>query len=127
MRIKSFPGWFQDDKKLFFAGISLRKVEPQAARAPSGGYQQTDLMKEIRDGEKFPKTFLRKFLKFPQFLGIKLRKVEQLRDDIRQQKQSNLHDVASILARRVAIELTDSESDSDDSDEEWMEPNETSA
>lgn len=84
-------------------------------------------MKEIRDGEKFPKTFLRKFLKFPQFLGIKLRKVEQLRDDIRQQKQSNLHDVASILARRVAIELTDSESDSDDSDEEWMEPNETSA
>ena len=71
---------------------------------------------------------------FPPFLtllnllpGIKLRKVEQLRDDIRQQKQSNLHDVASILARRVAIELTDSESDSDDSDEEWMEPNETSA
>lgn len=61
------------------------------------------------------------------FLGIKLRKVEQLRDDIRHQKQSNLHDVASILARRVAIELTDSESDSDDSDEEWMEPNETSA
>lgn len=61
-------------------------------------------------------------------LGIKLRKVEQLRDDIRQQKQSNLHDVASILARRVAIELTDSESDSEDSDEEWMEqPNETSA
>lgn len=62
-----------------------------------------------------------------QLLGIKLRKVEQLRDDIRQQKQSNLHDVASILARRVAIELTDSESDSEDSDEEWMEPNETSA
>jgi WAS family protein len=53
--------------------------------------------------------------------------VEQLRDDLRQQKQSNLHDVASILARRVAIELSDSESDSDDSDEEWMEPNETSA
>lgn len=50
-----------------------------------------------------------------------------MRDDIRHQKQSNLHDVASILARRVAIELSDSDSDSDDSDEEWMEPNETSA
>lgn len=61
------------------------------------------------------------------FLGIKLRKVEQMRDDIRHQKQSNLHDVASILARRVAIELSDSDSDSDDSDEEWQEANETSA
>jgi WAS family protein len=51
-----------------------------------------------------------------------------MRDDIRQKQQSNLHDVASILARRVAIELTDSESDSDDSDEEWIEAtNETSA
>ncbi|CRK94174.1 CLUMA_CG007690, isoform A [Clunio marinus] len=89
-------------------GISLRKVEPQPNRVPSGGYNQGDLMREIRE-------------------GIKLRKVEQLRDDIRHQKQSNLHDVASILARRVAIELTDSESDSDESDEEWMEPNETSA
>lgn len=50
-----------------------------------------------------------------------------MRDDIRHQKQSNLHDVASILARRVAIELSDSDSDSDDSEDEWMEPNETSA
>ncbi|KAG5675140.1 hypothetical protein PVAND_005068 [Polypedilum vanderplanki] len=87
-------------------GISLRKVDPQQQNQRS--YNQGDLMKEIRE-------------------GIKLRKVEQMRDDIRQQKQSNLHDVASILARRVAIELSDSESDSDDSDEEWMEPNETSA
>jgi WAS protein family, member 3 len=53
--------------------------------------------------------------------------VEQLRDDIRHKNQSNLHDVASILARRVAIELTDSESESESEDEEWMEPNETSA
>lgn len=37
-------------------------------------------------------------------------------------------DVASILARRVAIELSESEdSDSDDDSEGWMEPNETSA
>lgn len=67
------------------------------------------------------------YLIFSILLGIKLRKVEQMRDDIRHQKQSNLHDVASILARRVAIELSDSDSDSDDSDEEWQEPNETSA
>lgn len=39
-----------------------------------------------------------------------------------------LHDVASILARRVAIELSESESSgSDEDDEEWVEPNETSA
>jgi WAS family protein len=92
---------------------------------PSGGYNQGDLMKEIRDGKQIAFTRLPPLTE--SFSGIKLRKVEQLRDDIRQQKQSNLHDVASILARRVAIELSDSESDSDDSDEEWMEPNETSA
>ena len=50
-----------------------------------------------------------------------------MQHDIRHQKQSNLHDVASILARRVAIELSDSDSESDDSDEEWQEANETSA
>lgn len=85
-------------------------------------------MKEIREGNSliFQINFNAKFHAI-LFLGIKLRKVEQMRDDIRHQKQSNLHDVASILARRVAIELSDSESDSDDSDEEWMEPNETSA
>lgn len=85
-------------------------------------------MREIRDGKEI-KNVITLVTNIPpdSLLGIKLRKVEQLRDDIRHQKQSNLHDVASILARRVAIELTDSESDSDDSDEEWMEPNETSA
>lgn len=85
-------------------------------------------MKEIRDGKFSRILATRQVLNsIATILGIKLRKVEQLRDDIRHQKQSNLHDVASILARRVAIELSDSESDSDDSDEEWMEPNETSA
>lgn len=112
----------------FILGVSLRKVETQSSRVSSGGYNQGDLMREIRDGNinlRIPaeSNFYLKCL----FLGIKLRKVEQLRDDIRHQKQSNLHDVASILARRVAIELSDSDSDSDDSDEEWMEPNETSA
>lgn len=84
-------------------------------------------MKEIRDGKSAFSNANPSLKSISRIPGIKLRKVEQLRDDIRHQKQSNLHDVASILARRVAIELTDSESESDDSDEEWMEPNETSA
>ena len=43
-------------------------------------------------------------------------------------ERNTFHDVASILARRVAIELSESEeSDSDDDSEGWMEPNETSA
>jgi WAS protein family, member 3 len=63
--------------------------------------------------------------------GIKLRKVEKDKCDAKDAKnQSALHDVASILARRVAIELSESEdSESDDDSEGWMEPNlnETSA
>lgn len=102
-------------------------MEPQQNRVSSGGYHQGDLMREIREG-KFPTHFPCGSCDFINIsIGIKLRKVEQQQDDLRHQKQSNLHDVASILARRVAIELTDSESDSDDSDEEWMETNETSA
>lgn len=88
-------------------------------------------MREIRDGKRvtsfayfnFQLTILVFFSS-----GIKLRKVEQIRDDIRQKNQSNLHDVASILARRVAIELTDSESESESEDEDWGDQaNETSA
>ena len=62
------------------------------------------------------------------FLGIKLRKVEKQNNDAKEERNSKaLHDVASILARRVAIELSDSESESDDDSEGWIEPNETSA
>lgn len=44
------------------------------------------------------------------------------------ERNTGLHDVASILARRVAIELSESEdSESEDDSEGWMEPNETSA
>lgn len=62
------------------------------------------------------------------FSGIKLRKVEQ-RNDAKDNDRTieRLHDVASILARRVAIELSESsDSESDDDSEGWME-NETSA
>ena len=105
-------------------------MEVQKDRGNSYG-NQGDLMKEIRDGKHIKhRNSFNSYLIVTQILGIKLRKVEQMREEIRHQSKSNLHDVASILARRVAIELSDSDcSDSDDSDEEWMDgaANETSA
>lgn len=60
--------------------------------------------------------------------GIKLRKVEKIEQN-KDERPTALHDVASILARRVAIELsTDSESTDSEDSEGWVEPtNETSA
>ncbi|KAM8717619.1 hypothetical protein ACLKA7_004335 [Drosophila subpalustris] len=69
---------------------------------------RNDLMKAIRD-------------------GISLRKVEK--SELKEiERNTAMLDVASILARRVAIELSESEdSDSEDDSEGWMETNETSA
>ncbi|EDW13332.2 wiskott-Aldrich syndrome protein family member 3 isoform X2 [Drosophila mojavensis] len=69
---------------------------------------RNDLMKAIRD-------------------GIILRKVEK--SELKEiERNTAMLDVASILARRVAIELSESEdSDSEDDSEGWMETNETSA
>ena len=52
--------------------------------------------------------------------GKQLRKVEE-QTQVEKKQQSVGNDVASILARRVAFELTDSESGSDDSesDSDW--------
>lgn len=60
-------------------------------------------------------------------VGIKLRKVEK--KEQKENSSGGLTDVASILARRVAIELsgTDTDSDSDDDSEGWADHNETSA
>ncbi len=65
---------------------------------------------------------------FP-LLGVMLKKVERQKNDTKDIERSTaLHDVASILARRVAIELTDSEcSESDEDEDGWVETNETSA
>jgi len=59
--------------------------------------------------------------------GIILRKVEK--SELKEiERNTAMLDVASILARRVAIELSESEdSDSEDDSEGWMETNETSA
>ena len=57
-----------------------------------------------------------------------MRKVEKSGKLENEKSNPMLHDVASILARRVAIELSESESSgSEDDSEEWVEPNETSA
>lgn len=62
---------------------------------------------------------------FSLFAGIKLRKVEKI-EQKEKERSTAFHDVASILARRVAIELSESEdSDSDEDSECWVEPNET--
>ncbi|KAH8395501.1 hypothetical protein KR215_008606 [Drosophila sulfurigaster] len=82
--------------------VSAKKVQPPFHDP------RNDLMKAIRD-------------------GIILRKVEK--SELKEiERNTAMLDVASILARRVAIELSESEdSDSEDDSEGWMETNETSA
>ncbi|XP_032592399.1 wiskott-Aldrich syndrome protein family member 3 isoform X2 [Drosophila grimshawi] len=82
--------------------VSAKKIQPPIYDP------RNDLMKSIRD-------------------GIILRKVEK--SELKEiERNTAMLDVASILARRVAIELSESEdSDSEDDSEGWMEPNETSA
>jgi WAS protein family, member 3 len=56
------------------------------------------------------------------FAGIELRKVETRNDVRADEKPSSYHDVASILARRVAVEMSDSDSGSTDDDSDgWDE------
>ncbi|XP_053673389.1 actin-binding protein WASF3 [Anopheles nili] len=86
----------------------LKKIPPQEKITYDD--PRSDLMKAIRD-------------------GIKLRKVEKQNHEAKENdRNKGLHDVASILARRVAIELSESESSESDEDSEgWQETNETSA
>lgn len=77
-------------------------------QAPPMVDPRNDLLKAIRD-------------------GIKLRKVEKI-EQKEVERGNGLHDVASILARRVAVEFTDSESGSEsECDSEGWGENETSA
>ena len=64
---------------------------------------------------------------FILFLGISLRKVEKGQQrEVEKSRMDGLHDVASILARRVAMEFSDSESGSESgSGSDW--DDETSA
>lgn len=80
----------------------------QTAPQPPMVDPRNDLLKAIRD-------------------GIKLRKVEKI-EQKEVDRGNGLHDVASILARRVAVEFSDSESGSEsECDSEGWGENETSA
>lgn len=84
------------------------------------------LIKNCKTNIFFSKSFV-SFLVCCLIKGIKLRKVEKI-EQKEKERSSTFHDVASILARRVAIELSESEdSDSDEDSECWVEPTETSA
>lgn len=90
---------------------------------------RNDLMKAIRDGkQRYRLSYICFISNFPfPFLGISLRKVEK--SELKEiERNTAMLDVASILARRVAIELSESDdSDSEDDSEGWIETNETSA
>lgn len=86
------------------AGARNKSTNPPVAQYDP----RSDLLKAIRD-------------------GIKLRKVEKI-EQKEGERQNAFHDVASILARRVAVEFSDSDSasESEYDSEGWCEQ-ETSA
>lgn len=58
--------------------------------------------------------------------GINLRKVDKKEEKTKDDKTGSTYcDVASILARRVAVEMSDSDSESESDDSDWAD--ETSA
>ncbi|XP_065339451.1 actin-binding protein WASF3 isoform X2 [Cloeon dipterum] len=81
--------------------VILKSPPKKAPPAPKPVDPRSDLLKAIRD-------------------GITLRKVEK--SEMKEVEKSNaLHDVASILARRVAVEFSDSESGSDSEESDGWE------
>lgn len=117
--------------------ITPQKLTQQKKILPTIDDTRNDLLKAIRDGKLESNIFYKnsqqqqqinfKKQNLFQFAGIKLRKVEKS-EQKEKERSSAVHDVASILARRVAIELSESEdSDSDEDSECWVEQTETSA
>ncbi|CAG9856567.1 unnamed protein product [Phyllotreta striolata] len=95
-------------KILNSAPPKLTPVKDRPMSKPPMVDPRNDLLKAIRD-------------------GIKLRKVEKI-EQKEVERGNGLHDVASILARRVAVEFSESESGSDsECDSEGWGENETSA
>ena len=87
---------------------------------------RSDLLKAIRDGTLNQLTASRALhtkLTLPPLsftTGISLRKVEKGQQrEVEKGRMDGLHDVASILARRVAMEISDSESGSDSEASDW--------
>lgn len=88
--------------------VKLKKAAPPNQHRPDPVFEaRTNLLDAIRS-------------------GVKLKKVEESKAK-ENEKTAPLHDVASILARRVALEMSDSEaenaSEADDSDE-WNDESE---
>lgn len=125
--------------------IQPQKLTQQKKILPTIDNTRNDLLKAIRDGENsfqillYPShslstqnyvclTLFCILSQSPICLGVNLRKVEKI-EQKEKERSTAFHDVASILARRVAIEVSESEdSDSDEDSECWVEPtNETSA
>lgn len=117
--------------------ITPQKLTQTKKILPTIDDTRNDLLKAIRDGRisfiKCLPNFRLITIFFPPLtlhnvtIGIKLRKVEKI-EQKEKERSTAFHDVASILARRVAIELSESEdSDSDEDSECWVEPTETSA
>ena len=101
------------------------KSQPRPPNIPAPVLDgRCDLLKAIRDGNlnhfssfwRFrPKLSLRSVL-YLHRAGISLRKVEKGQQrEVEKSKMDGLHDVASILARRVAMEFSDSENSGSES------------
>ena len=68
----------------------------------------------------FLSTFLHSPLSLPPLSGIQLRKVEEQR--AQEEKHERVgNDVATILSRRIAVEYSDSEDESEFDEVDWME------
>ena len=74
---------------------TLRNTGPREPKPDA----RSDLLQAIREG-----------IKLKRVADVKQREVE---------KATPLHDVASILARRVAIELSDSEREEEEDEDAW--------
>ncbi|CAH0400780.1 unnamed protein product [Chilo suppressalis] len=107
------------------AGAGEDRPRPPSPGALARGASALKPPRPAADPQPDPRTDLLKAIR----LGIKLRKVEKRCDDTTGRYDTlrgapAFHDVASILARRVAVELSDTssgaDSDSDDSDQ-WTE------
>ncbi|KAK7575555.1 hypothetical protein V9T40_011841 [Parthenolecanium corni] len=103
------PNRVASPKQMLSDGNCITNAGSNSSKLKCNGPQsdpRSDLLKAIRD-------------------GITLRKVEKIEQkDNDRLNMNTFHDVASILARRVAVEISDSESGSDDSEydsEGWAE------
>lgn len=94
-------------------------AESESSGSSKGGAQKEERAAPSKGAAPAPPTDARSDLLAAIREGIKLRRVEDFKQK-QVEKAAQPHDVASILARRVAIEVSDSESGSDSEyDSDW--------